>query len=178
MKKVLCIIISVMMMLSICSICAAELVRFPGKTVVGIAWRKDTDSEFFTNVCRAIEEAGGTWVLLDQVCSADLKYDEEGQLTAGVTEIGMLDEAGSKYVRCNTWHNSNAADAVGDAGIVVFTGGEDISPNLYYKPENWHGIVAEIDYNAERDVSDYLTMSYCLDHDIPVLGFCRGMQML
>ena len=62
--------------------------------------------------------------------------------------------------------------------IVLFTGGEDISSTLFFEPEPWHGIVAEIDYNAERDVSDYLTMSYCLDNDIPVMGFCRGMQML
>jgi len=62
--------------------------------------------------------------------------------------------------------------------IVLFTGGEDISPNLYYQPEEWHGIEAEIDYNAERDVSDYLTMAYCLDSDIPLMGFCRGNQML
>ncbi|MCR5089173.1 MAG: gamma-glutamyl-gamma-aminobutyrate hydrolase family protein, partial [Oscillospiraceae bacterium] len=52
------------------------------------------------------------------------------------------------------------------------------SPTLYYTPEEWHGIEAEIDYNAARDVSDYLTMTYCLDADIPVMGFCRGMQML
>ena len=50
--------------------------------------------------------------------------------------------------------------------------------SLFYAPEKWHGIPAEIDYNAERDVSDYLTMSYCLDNDIPVMGLCRGMQML
>ena len=61
---------------------------------------------------------------------------------------------------------------------VLFTGGEDISPSLYFTPEPWHGIAEEIDYNAERDVSDYLTMTYCLDRDIPVMGFCRGMQML
>ena len=81
-------------------------------------------------------------------------------------------------MRVNTWHDSNAEDAVKDIGFVVFTGGEDISPSLFYEPEPWHGVVEEIDYNAERDVSDYLTMSYCLDHDIPVLGSCRGMQML
>ena len=67
---------------------------------------------------------------------------------------------------------------MGTVSIVLFTGGEDISSTLFYDPEPWHGIVAEIDYNAERDVSDYLTMSYCLDNDIPVMGFCRGMQML
>ncbi|MBQ1890499.1 MAG: gamma-glutamyl-gamma-aminobutyrate hydrolase family protein, partial [Selenomonas sp.] len=33
-------------------------------------------------------------------------------------------------------------------------------------------------YSAERDVSDYLLMSYCLEKDVPVLAICRGMQML
>ncbi len=146
--------------------------------MIGIAWRADTDSEFFTNVCRAIEEAGGQWVLLDQVLSPDLDYDEEGHLTGYKTEVGMLDAEGAKYVRCNTWYGSNAEEAVGDVSMVLFTGGEDISSNLYYTPQEWHGIEAEIDYNAERDVSDYLTMSYCLDQDIPLMGFCRGMQML
>ena len=116
--------------------------------------------------------------MLDQVKSADLHYDDQGRLTEGVTEIGMLDEVSAKYVRCNTWRDSNAEAAVGDVGVVLFTGGEDISPTLYYSPEPWHGIEVEIDYNAERDVSDYLTMSYCLDCDIPVMGFCRGNQML
>ena len=125
-----------------------------------------------------MEAAGGTWVLLDQVRSADLDYDGEGRLTQGVTAMGSLDEAAAKYVRVYTWHDSNAEAAVGDVSIVLFTGGEDISPSLFYSPEPWHGIAEEIDYNAERDVSDYLTMTYCLDHDIPVMGFCRGMQML
>ena len=164
-----------LLMTVFCSVCCAANV---GKQVVGIAWRADTDSEFFTNVCRSIEEAGGTWVMLPQVRSADLNYDKVGHLTSGVTNIGMLDEISAKYVRLNTWHNSNAADALSDVNIVIFTGGEDISPTLYYTPEAWHGIVAEIDYNAERDASDYLTMTYCLDHDIPIVGFCRGAQML
>ncbi len=178
MKKIFGTFIITVLLIISSSVCFAGSASSEGDPVIGIAWRKDTDSEFFTNVCRAIEEAGGKWVMLDQVLSADLSYDEDGQLTDSKTEIGMLDEAGAKYVRCNTWLDSNAEEAVGDVSIVLFTGGEDISPNLYYKPEEWHGIEEEIDYNAERDVSDFLTMSYCLDHDIPVMGFCRGMQML
>ena len=61
---------------------------------------------------------------------------------------------------------------------VIFTGGEDIGPTLLRTPTDWCGIEAEIDFNAARDISDYLLMSYCLDKDIPVMGFCRGMQML
>ena len=99
-------------------------------------------------------------------------------MTQGVTPLGSLDENAAKSVRINTWYDSNAEAALKDISVVLFTGGEDISPSLYYNPEPWQGIVAEIDYNAERDVSDYLTMTYCLDHNIPLMGFCRGMQML
>ncbi len=178
MKKTVCLLLAMLMTLTALCGATAEVVAFPGAPVVGIAWRADTDSEFFTNVCRAVEEAGGAWVLLDQVRSADLSYDESGKLAGGVAEPGYLDEAAAKRVKLNTWRDSNAAEAVGSVSIVLFTGGEDISSTLFYEPEPWHGIVAEIDFNAERDVSDYLTMSYCLDNDIPVLGFCRGMQML
>ena len=178
MKKTVGILLLAALLLAALNLSAAEVISFPGTPVVGIAWRADTDSEFFTNICRAVEEAGGTWVMLDQVCSADLSYDESGRLTEGVEALGCLEQGAAKLVRCNTWHGSNAAEAVGTVSIVLFTGGEDISSALFYDPEPWHGIVAEIDYNAERDVSDYLTMAYCLDNDIPVMGFCRGMQML
>ena len=178
MKKIACMVLTALMLATGLSAALAEVVPFPGAPVVGIAWRADTDSEFFTNICRAVEEAGGSWVMLDQVCSADLSYDGEGSLTGGVDALGALDATAAKAVRLNAWRDSNAAQAVGNVSIVLFTGGEDISSTLFFEPEPWHGIVDEIDYNAERDVSDYLTMSYCLDNDIPVMGFCRGMQML
>ena len=178
MKKTIAMVLVTVLMLAAFPVCEGENLQILRGPVIGIAWRSDTDSEFFTNICRAIESAGGEWVLLSQVQSADLEYDGEGHLIQGVTALGSLDEASAKYVRVNTWHDSNAAEAVGNVGIVLFTGGEDISPSLYFSPEPWHGIVEEIDFCAERDVSDYLTMTYCLDHDTPIMGFCRGMQML
>jgi putative glutamine amidotransferase len=178
MKKPIAIILVAVLMFTMSTVCGAESLQIPRKPVIGIAWRSDTDSEFFTNITRAIESAGGTWMMLEQVQSADLEYDSEGRLTEGVTALGSLNEAAAKYVRVYTWHDSNAEAATQNVSIVIFTGGEDISPSLYFSPETWHGITEEIDYCAERDVSDYLTMTYCLDHDIPVMGFCRGMQML
>ena len=178
MKKVISFIITLALVICLLAAAHAEVIPFSGKPVIGIAWRSDLDSEFFTNICKAVEAAGGTWIMLDQVQSPDLRYDGEGHLTDSVTPLGSLDEAAAKYVRINTWHDSNAQDAVRNVNFVLFTGGEDISPSLFFSPEPWHGIVEEIDYNAERDVSDYLTMAYCLDHDIPIMGFCRGMQML
>jgi len=178
MKKSICLVLVTVLLFTLSAVCQAENLHVIAGPVIGIAWRADADSEFFTNICRAVESAGGTWVMLEQVRSADLQYDSEGRLTQGVTHLGSLNEAAAKSVRVNTWHDSNASEAVGSVSIVLFTGGEDISPSLYFNPEPWHGIVEEIDFNAERDVSDYLTMTYCLDHDIPVMGFCRGMQML
>lgn len=40
---------------------------------------------------------------------------------------------------------------------------KDISPSLYYTPQP---VEAREGYSAERDVSDYLFMSYCLEKDI------------
>ena len=34
------------------------------------------------------------------------------------------------------------------------------------------------DIIAERDVSEYILMRYCLDHKVPLLAICRGMQVL
>ena len=151
---------------------------FSGKGLIGIAWRADPDSEFYTNITQAIEEAGGNYIMLPQVKSPDLSYDENGNLLEGVADTGALTEEAGKLIRCNNWQGSNAAEAVEDVGAVIFTGGEDISSSLYYYQQPWYGIEEERDFNAERDVSDYLLMSYCLEQDIPVMGFCRGMQML
>ena len=59
MKKAICLIIAVILLTS-SAVCGAEVIPFPGQPVVGIAWRADTDSEFFTNMCRAVEAAGGS----------------------------------------------------------------------------------------------------------------------
>ena len=148
------------------------------KPVIGIAWHENLDIEIYTDICTALELVGADYVLLPQVKSADLKYDKNGKLRKGVAKSGALTKKAGKLVRTNSWHGSNVEEAVSNVDAVIFPGGEDISPSLYFKQEDWHGIESEKDYNAERDVSDYLLMSYCLDMDIPVFGICRGGQML
>jgi putative glutamine amidotransferase len=146
---------------------------------IGIAWRADLDSEFYTNICTAIKEAGGTPVLLKQARSTDVVYGEGTSLKdTCVDENGILKQDYATAIRANAWSHSNVKEIIGSIKTVVFTGGEDISPTLYATPEPWHGIEAEKDYNATRDVSDYLTMSYCVENDLKLMGFCRGMQML
>src|SRR5574344_1152944 len=146
---------------------------------IGIAWRADLDSEFYTNIVKAIKEVGGTPVLLDQARSTDVTYDANNKIEdACVDDNGILKQDYATKIRDDNVSNSNIKDVVKNVDAMVFTGGEDISPTLFKVPEAWHGIEAEKDYNATRDVSDYLTMSYCVDQHIKLMGFCRGMQML
>lgn len=146
--------------------------------LIGIAWRADTTSEFYTNVVRAIREAGGTPVLLKQVKPLSYQTSEADLLPQYTDSVGILLQPCADYIKSLPADESNVADAVAEVSAVVFTGGEDISPTLFRTPQPWHGIEEELDYNATRDISDYLTMRYCIEHDIPLMGLCRGMQML
>lgn len=148
------------------------------KCRVGIAWRADTDSEFYTNIVRTVEEAGGEPILLDQVNTTSIPYKDGFVSSECISEHDYLDNKYAEILKNEKYNNSNAESVVADVDAVIFTGGEDISPTLYKQAEEWHGIESEKDYNATRDVSDYILMSYCIDNDIPVMGFCRGMQML
>ena len=81
MKKTVAFITMVMILFGVIVISHADVIQSSEKPVIGIAWRADTDSEFFTNICKAVEETGAAWVMLDQVQSADLDYDADGKLT-------------------------------------------------------------------------------------------------
>lgn len=147
---------------------------------IAIAWRADTGNEFCTNIVEAFAEAGVQVVVLDQVKAPYVQYEGEKVVSACMDSegVGYLSNEYGQMIRNKTYQGSNVAAALEDVDAVIFTGGEDISPTLLADPQDWHRIVAEIDYNAARDVSDFLTMSYCLDNDIPLMGFCRGAQML
>jgi putative glutamine amidotransferase len=150
-----------------------------GKPVsVGIAWSNVPDSYSYTSTIMAVKEAGATPVILDMVKSYDLNYDKKGNLIDSKDEHGILTSRAAKLVKCNQWQNSNAAAVMKGIDCIIFPGGWDISPTLYYNEQPWHGIEVDSDYSAERDVSDYLLFSYCLEKNIPTLAICRGMQML
>jgi putative glutamine amidotransferase len=59
---------------------------------------------------------------------------------------------------------------------VLLSGGEDIQPSLYGKPE----YVAEYklhDFNPERDTFELGVLKEAETYKVPVLGICRGMQL-
>ncbi len=57
---------------------------------------------------------------------------------------------------------------------VVFAGGADLDPQLY--GEQAHPETAGL--RPERDAAELPLMRSALDRDLPLLGICRGMQLL
>ncbi len=148
------------------------------KKNVYVAWSNNQTSQSFTGTLCAIKAIGAEPVVLDQALSADLVYDQNNMLVDAKDEHGILTSGAAKRVKINTWNGSNVEKMMENVDYVVFPGGSDICPTLYYNEQQWHGIMGDTNYSAERDVSDYILLSYCLDQDIPILGICRGMQML
>lgn len=143
---------------------------------VGIAWQPTVAS--YDRVILSIEQAGGEAVILPQLRPAGFDYDETVLCPKYVDEMGVLRQEYADIVKRNTYHGTAADELLAGIQAVVFLGGGDISSTLFAQPQPWHGIADDSPADATRDVSEYLTMAYCLDHDIPVLGLCRGMQML
>ena len=143
---------------------------------VGMAWQPNEAA--YERVIMSIEAAGGEAVILPQLRPAGFEYDSVALSSKYVDEMGVLMPRYADIVKRETYHGTCADSLMRGVQAVVFLGGGDISSTLFAEPQPWHGIADDSPANATRDVSEYLTMTYCLDHDIPVLGLCRGMQML
>jgi len=60
-------------------------------------------------------------------------------------------------------------------GILLLHGGEDISPKLYGETCNKHCYKYEI---GQRDVEEMALVDRAIKMDIPIIGICRGAQLL
>lgn len=173
---------------ALCTLCAIAFLaacagRIPAAQakppVVHIAWRPSIKSDTYQSVLLALKNAGADTPMLPQVRSQDILYNENGMVREEcLTKKGMIKLEYAQKIRENGEKRSNVAEIVRKNKIkaVVFTGGGDISPSLFNPPEEEQN--AGESFEPERDVSDFLLMEYCLEHDIPILAICRGMQML
>lgn len=64
-------------------------------------------------------------------------------------------------------------DTLEKAELVVFTGGEDVSPNLYGEEPH-----PSTFFNPERDKHEVEVFEYCVTNQLPMVGICRGGQFL
>ena len=142
-----------------------------------IAWSNKQDSYSFIATLLTVKELGYTPVVLPMIKSTDLHYEEE-RLVDATDEHGILLSECASKVKQYSWRHSNVEEVLGDIDHIIFPGGSDISPTLCQKEQPWHGIKEDTEFSAERDVSDYILMSYVIEHNIPMLAICRGMQLL
>lgn len=102
--------------------------------------------------------------------------------------IGVTDC--SKYLKYSNWilgyseaveviqlsHWANNFDEIKKCRGIVLTGGEDVHPRFYNKPELYK-YCYETDVNEARDVFELEILKYTEANNIPVLGICRGLQI-
>ena len=145
---------------------------------IGIAWTDQAYDEFNPILREVILEAGGEPVFLAPVRAWGIPYENGLVAPAATDKNDFLTGEYAEKVKGTGYLHSDIQQVLGACKAVVLPGGEDISPTLLKAPQPWHGIADEKDYNPTRDVSDYLLAAYCMDRKVPVLGLCRGMQML
>jgi putative glutamine amidotransferase len=104
-------------------------------------------------------------------------------LKIGITDCGKFENyrrwmesvEGIEVVKLSS-NLKNAGDA-GQCDGILFSGGEDIHPSLYGKPEfvQEFGLTEII---PERDQFEFQVIKLALEQKKPVLGICRGLQLI
>jgi anthranilate/para-aminobenzoate synthase component II len=80
---------------------------------------------------------------------------------------------GFDYIRLLFSLGCDGAKGVDDADFVVFTGGEDVNPELYGEIA-----LAKTRFNRDRDIKEQAIYRAALDRELPMVGICRGGQFL
>ena len=78
---------------------------------------------------------------------------------------------GGRYKVINT-----AEDVTEEVGAVLFWGGEDISPALYKREGNMYNNGPSLP--SKRDQIEWAVMQHCSTNNIPMIGVCRGAQLM
>ena len=97
--------------------------------------------------------------------------------------------AGRKYENYFNWiaqisdieiikldHGSGNFDSLKKCEGVVLSGGEDVHPRFYNKPEYVEKYNLD-DLDEARDEFELKILSYAQQNQMPVLGICRGLQI-
>ncbi|MGZ5191764.1 MAG: gamma-glutamyl-gamma-aminobutyrate hydrolase family protein, partial [Flavisolibacter sp.] len=58
----------------------------------------------------------------------------------------------------------------------ILTGGVDVTPSLYKESENYEN--APSDFRTERDLFEKHIYEFSQENKLPLLGICRGMQLV
>lgn len=76
------------------------------------------------------------------------------------------------FTRAGCWK----ADSPKEADLVVFAGSADVNPKLYGEGDKKHTMVGTC--NIDEDEAGIKMFRYCRRHGIPMMGVCKGAQLL
>ncbi len=89
-------------------------------------------------------------------------------------EKWILSEPGVEVLKLS--HVENNFDEIGKCHAVLLTGGEDIHPRFYNRPEYVKDCEQD-NMDEKRDEFEWKVLDYTQQNQLPVLGICRGLQM-
>lgn len=72
----------------------------------------------------------------------------------------------------------NIEKSIEGVDAVVFWGGTDIHPSLYSEPPHRTNQVRTMRHPSARDEFEKRAMLYCKAKNIPIIGICRGAQLM
>jgi putative glutamine amidotransferase len=87
--------------------------------------------------------------------------------------LKWLESGGIEYIILD--YHKNNFDDIKECSSLLLTGGNDIFPEFY---NDWEEGRDRSKYKPERDGFEFKLLDYALDKKIPVLGICRGMQLI
>ncbi|MGN6495026.1 MAG: gamma-glutamyl-gamma-aminobutyrate hydrolase family protein [Agriterribacter sp.] len=87
----------------------------------------------------------------------------------------VLAYAPDVQVKKLTWRPSNLKEIKSCDGVVL-TGGEDVHPRFYGRPDFYEYCYKD-DVSEARDEFEWKVLEYTEANHIPVLGICRGLQI-
>lgn len=106
-------------------------------------------------------------------------------MTIGITYTGVDDKHqyyvnwiknGDATIEIITLHYlENNIEAVQKCDGIVFSGGVDVHPDFYSATKEYDNAPAK--FNRRRDEFEISIFNLCKQHQLPMLGICRGLQL-
>jgi len=87
--------------------------------------------------------------------------------------LKWLKSAGIEYTVLD--YSKNNFNDIKACSSLLLSGGDDIFPEFY---NDWEDGKNRSDYKPERDGFEFKLFDYALSNSLPVLGICRGMQLI
>jgi putative glutamine amidotransferase len=107
------------------------------------------------------------------------------KLTIGITDCGDKHPIYEKWILCQSedihiirlGYKENNLSQISQCDGVLLTGGEDVHPRFYNKPDNL-SLCNPAFMDEQRDIFEWQVCTYVFEHKIPLLGICRGLQFV